>query len=73
MVARGPHVAQKQPPSGPARKAKKKQENYVVLQKFLITFNAKLWVALQHSTHNTAHCWHVCVEVVAVAVLWCEL
>ncbi len=27
MAARGPHAAQKQPPSGPARKAEKNSEN----------------------------------------------
>ncbi len=47
MVARGPHAAQKRPPSGPARKAEKnfKKTHCVRPQKFLQTFNAALRVA----------------------------
>ncbi len=54
-AARGPHAAQKQLLSGPARKAEINPENRVVLA-YRKTLNLKLCVALQHSTHNVARC-----------------
>ncbi len=64
MVAYGPHAAQKQPTSGPARQAEKN----LLLQKFLKTFKAILPVARQHSTLDTGRCCeNVClIEVVVV-------